>query len=41
MKLNPTKCSFGVNSGKFFGYLVTQRGIEANPNKINAQLKMP
>ena len=31
MKLNPTKCSFGVSSGKFLGYMVTQRGIEANP----------
>ena len=30
MKLNPTKCSFGVSSGKFLGYMVTQRGIEAN-----------
>ncbi|KAL5550263.1 hypothetical protein UlMin_000439 [Ulmus minor] len=30
MKLNPTKCSFGVASGKFVGYMVTQRGIEAN-----------
>ena len=30
MKLNPTKCSFAVSSGKFLGYLVTQRGIEAN-----------
>ena len=30
MKLNPTKCSFGVAAGKFLGYMVTQRGIEAN-----------
>ncbi|KAK0581332.1 hypothetical protein LWI29_012530 [Acer saccharum] len=34
MKLNPTKCSFGVSSGKFLGYLVTQRGVEANPDQI-------
>ena len=32
MKLNPTKCSFGVAAGKFLGYMVTQRGIEANPD---------
>ena len=36
MKLNPTKCSFGVLSGKFLGYLVTQRGIEANPDQLHA-----
>ncbi|KAK1568798.1 hypothetical protein Q3G72_028909 [Acer saccharum] len=36
MKLNPTKCSFGVSSGKFLGYLVTQRGIEANPDQIRS-----
>ena len=34
MNLNPTKCSFGVASGKFLGYMVTQRCIEANPNLI-------
>ncbi|KAK1575844.1 hypothetical protein Q3G72_008838 [Acer saccharum] len=34
MKLNPTKCSFGVSSGKFLGYLVSQRGVEANPDQI-------
>ncbi|KAJ9536419.1 hypothetical protein OSB04_un000411 [Centaurea solstitialis] len=33
MKLNPTKCSFGVRGGKFLGYLVTQRGIEASPEQ--------
>ncbi|XP_013632894.1 PREDICTED: uncharacterized protein LOC106338470 [Brassica oleracea var. oleracea] len=31
MKLNPAKCTFGVSSGEFLGYIVTQRGIEANP----------
>ena len=34
MKLYPTKCVFGVSSGKFFGHLVSRRGIEANPEKI-------
>ena len=36
MKLNPTKCSFGVSSGKFLGYVITQRGIEANPDQIRS-----
>ena len=31
MKLNPLKCAFGVNVGRFLGFMVTQRGIEANP----------
>ena len=36
MKLNPAKCSFRVSSGKFLGYIVTHRGIEANPEQIRA-----
>ncbi|KAK6118110.1 hypothetical protein DH2020_048159 [Rehmannia glutinosa] len=36
MMLNPRKCTFGVGSGKFLGYMVSQRGIEANPDKIKA-----
>ena len=36
MKLNPTKCTFGVASGEFLGYLITERGIEANPKQITA-----
>ena len=36
MKLNPTKCPFGVAAGKFMGYVVTQRGIEASPDQIKA-----
>lgn len=32
MKLNPSKCAFGVNVGKFLGFMVTQRGIEVNPD---------
>ena len=31
MKLSPAKCAFGVWSRKFLGYLVSRRGIEANP----------
>ena len=34
MKLNPSKCAFGVSSRKFLGFIVSHRGIEANPNKI-------
>lgn len=33
MKLNPEKCAFGVHSGKFLGFMVSERGIEANPEK--------
>ena len=34
MKLNPSKCAFGVSLGKFLGFMVSQRRIEANPDKI-------
>ena len=40
MKLNPTKCAFGVLAGKFLGFIVNNRGIEANPNKIKVMLDM-
>ena len=40
MKLTPTKCSFGVSVGKFLGFIVNSRGIEANPDKIKAVLDM-
>ncbi|MGR6722257.1 hypothetical protein, partial [Aeromonas veronii] len=33
--------AFGVTSGKFLGYIVNERGIEANPDKIRAILDMP
>ena len=36
MKLNPNKCVFGMMTGKFLGFMVSQRGIEVNPNKIQA-----
>jgi hypothetical protein len=39
-KLNPTKCSFGVSAGQLLGFLVSARGIEANPEKIQAILTM-
>ncbi|XP_016651049.1 PREDICTED: uncharacterized protein YpeP-like [Prunus mume] len=40
MRLNPTKCAFGVASGKFLGFMISQRGIEANPEKIQTILDM-
>jgi len=33
MCLNPEKCAFGVEGGKFLGFMLTHRGIEANPDK--------
>ncbi|KAL0386266.1 UNVERIFIED_CONTAM: hypothetical protein Sradi_3020900 [Sesamum radiatum] len=43
MKLNPTKWTFAVRGGKFLGNMVSKRGIEANPEKIEAimQLQSP
>ena len=40
MKLNPNKYAFGVSSGKFLGFMVSHRGIEANSDKIQAILDM-
>jgi hypothetical protein len=40
LKLNPTKSSFGVYAGQLLGFLVSARGIEANPEKILAILTM-
>ena len=34
MKLNPNKCVFGVTARKFLGFMVSQRGIEVNPEKM-------
>ena len=41
MKLNPAKCTFGVSTGKFLAFIVNNRGIEANLDKIKALLNMP
>ena len=35
IKLNPGKCTFGVPAGQLLGYVVSKRGIEANPTKID------
>ncbi|GLT39466.1 hypothetical protein SLA2020_136540 [Shorea laevis] len=40
MKLNPLKCTFAVESGKFLGYVVSKRGIEVNPDKVQAVQQM-
>ncbi|GKV50362.1 hypothetical protein SLEP1_g57069 [Rubroshorea leprosula] len=40
MKLNPLKCTFAVESGKFLGYVVSKKGIEVNPEKVEAVQQM-
>ena len=41
MKLNPSKCAFRVCAGRFLGFMVTQRGIEANPAQLKDILESP
>jgi hypothetical protein len=43
MKLNPSKCSFGMNHGKFLGHMVSDNNIMVNPTKVHAitQMKSP
>ena len=40
MKLNPNKCAFGVTAGKFLGFMVSQRGIEVNLEKVRAIMEL-
>ena len=40
LRLNASKCSFGVGLGRFLGYMVTHRGIEVNPDQIKAIINM-
>ena len=40
LKLNPKKCVFGVEAGKFLGFMLTERGIEANPDKCATIIAM-
>ena len=40
MKLNPNKCVFGVTAGKFLGFMVSQRGIEVNLEKVRAIMEL-
>ena len=41
MKLNPQKCVFGVTKGRLLGFVVSQKGIEADPAKIKDIQEMP
>ncbi|PNX93533.1 hypothetical protein L195_g016687 [Trifolium pratense] len=41
MRFNPEKCTFGVKAGKFLGFYLTERGIEANPDKCRAFFVFP
>ncbi|GKA25872.1 reverse transcriptase domain-containing protein [Tanacetum coccineum] len=40
MKLNPKKCSFGVEEGPFLGHLITKHGIKSNPLKVKAVIDL-
>lgn len=40
MKLNPTTCAFAMQSGKFLNFMVSEKGIEANPEKFRAIIEM-
>jgi len=40
LKLNPEKCVFSVEAGKFLSFLLTERGIKVNPDKCAAIIKM-
>ena len=41
MKLNPSKCAFGVSADKILGFMVTQRGIEVSQDQIKAVMETP
>ncbi|KAE8716079.1 hypothetical protein F3Y22_tig00110156pilonHSYRG00339 [Hibiscus syriacus] len=41
LKLNPNKCTFGVTSGKLLGFVVSQKGIEIDPDKVKAIQDLP
>ncbi|XP_021995320.1 uncharacterized protein LOC110892465 [Helianthus annuus] len=41
IKLNPAKCSFGMEEGKFPGFIVTKDGFKVNPKKVQAIERMP
>ena len=36
LKMNPNKCAFGVSAGKFLGFMVHERGIKVNPDRVKA-----
>ena len=41
LRLNPAKCTFRVKSEKLLGFIVSQKGIEVDPDKVKAILEMP
>ncbi|RVW76747.1 Transposon Tf2-2 polyprotein [Vitis vinifera] len=41
MKLNPSKCAFGVSAGKFLRFMVSQRGIEVSPDQVKVVMETP
>lgn len=41
VRLNPTKCTFGVRSGKLMGFILSRKGIEFDPDKVRAIQDMP
>ncbi|XP_050920361.1 uncharacterized protein LOC127137996 [Lathyrus oleraceus] len=41
LRLNPNKCNFGVRSGKPLGFIVSQKGIEVDPDKVKSIREMP
>ena len=41
LRLNPAKCTFRVKSGKLSGFVISQKGIEVDPEKVKAILEMP
>ena len=41
LRLNLAKCTFGLKSRKLLGFIISQKGIEVDPNKVKAILEMP
>ena len=41
LRLNPKKCAFGVTSGKLLGFIISAKGIEVDPEKVQAIVDMP
>ncbi|PKI49205.1 hypothetical protein CRG98_030394 [Punica granatum] len=41
LRLNPAKCTFGARSGKLLGFVVSERGIEVDPDKVKAIKELP
>ena len=39
--MNPNKCTFGVRSGKLLGFIVSQKGIEVDPDKVKEIQEIP